>query len=599
MTQTDICNMALTRIGVSLQLVNVQTDGTREALSALALWTDARDFVVQDYHWQRARAYATPNLATNFANPANTDWTYAYRYPSDALFIRRILTANGRLEINPPAFAIGRDAAFGTAAAWSSLTTYVIGNIVLQASVVYECISGNTNQQPPNATYWRVVSNAQLIFTDTASATFEYTAQVTDTTQWSPEFISMVAWRLGAGLSLALSRTQDMAKTCLEMYAAEKKQAEDRAALEGQKDTPVDSTDATTQEIVNFALLRLGITRDTAPKAAAQLLSESRFAKIAYLRERDFVLRDFPWPWAKAYADPVLFAGDQNAPFNKDWIFAYKFPADCFYVRRVVNPLERADYRRKRMYQFGGDEMWPPPFATMNGAFGTVQIASSNVLANDTITINGQTYTFKTALTGATGNANEVLIGPDSGTTALHLAEAINGGPNAGTDFGLPTVANAGVVATVDGTITNPPASPIIVGSFVTVSGLNGTSVNWSTNDTTNIILNPTSSLLTGRLILCNEPSPITIEYTRKLTSPAEFDSYDVAFSSMLAWRLAADLAPSRLNPANDPKLIQVVEKKAASALAMYQLEKLQAQRSALNEQQQQEPLEAEWIRGR
>jgi hypothetical protein len=598
-SKTDVCNLALMRMGVSQSLTNVDTDGTREALSCLVVFDKERDYVLRDFPWQRARAFATPSLATSFSNPANTDWVYAYRMPADALFIRRILTSNGRQEINPPAFALGRDPAFGTAAAWNSGTAYVVGNMVTLSGVVYECIQANTNISPPSGSYWRVVVNANVIFTDTASATFEYTAQITDPTQWEAEFVSMLAWRLAAELSLSLSRTQDFAKTCLEMYVQEKQAAQTRANLESQKDTPVDLTDATTQEIVNFALLRLGVTRDTAPKGSAEYLSEARFAKIAYLRERDFVLRDFPWPWLTAYADPVLFAGDQNAPFSKDWIFAYQFPSDCFYVRRVINPLERPDYRRKRQYQWGGDAMWPVPFSLLSGAFGTILIGSSNAQNNDTVTINGQVYTFKAALTGSTGNANEVLIGPDNGTTSLHLAEAINGGPNAGVDFGLPTVANTGVVATVDGQITNPPASPTLVGSTLTVSGLNGTSVNWSTSDTTNITLNPSASLFTGRLILCNEGSPITIEYTRKLASNAEFDGYDRTFSSMLAWRLGATLAPSRLNPGNDPKLMQVVLQKAQGMLAMYQMEKTLAQRAALMEAQGQEPLEAEWIRSR
>jgi hypothetical protein len=603
-SKTDICNLALLRIGVSQSLNNVDTDGTREALSSLVLFNTERDFVLRDFPWQRARAFATPTLATNFANPANTDWTYAYRMPADALFIRRILTANGRQDINPPAFAIGRDPAFGTAAAWNSGTAYVVGNLVIQASVVYECILGHTNHQPPNATYWRVVSNDQLIFSDTNPATFEYTAQLTDPTQFEAEFISMFAWKLGAGLAWALSRTQDMAKTCLEMYALEKKQAEDRAALEAQKDVPVAITDATTQEIVNLALLRLGVTRDTAPKSLALVASEAQYAAIAFNRERDFVLRDFPWPWATAYADPVQFAGDSKAPFTKDWIYAFKCPADCVVVRRIVNPLERRGNFQARRFQYGGDAMWPVPYKVIAGAFGLIGISSNNVSPNDTITITGQAYTFVTSLSGA---GFEVLIGPDPQTTALHLTEAINGpGPMIGTDYGNGTTANSGVMASFDGGVSafdQILSTSTSWAAVITVLGLQGLSVSWS-KSSNNILLAPPASfgdvviggsgaLLATRLILTNEPS-ITIEYTRAASGlAAEWDAADRVFSSMLGWRVAAALAPSRIA---DPKL---ADQRQKSALAAYFLEKSQAQSAALREGQQQEPLEAEWIRGR
>lgn len=39
-------------------------------------------------------------------------------------------------------------------AAWNNATAYVVGNTVLQGGVIYYCVLANTNQAPPNATYW-------------------------------------------------------------------------------------------------------------------------------------------------------------------------------------------------------------------------------------------------------------------------------------------------------------------------------------------------------------------------------------------------------------------------------------------------------------
>jgi len=40
---------------------------------------------------------------------------------------------------------------------WSAFTNYVVGDIVQDLSVLYNCILANINQQPPNATYWTVL----------------------------------------------------------------------------------------------------------------------------------------------------------------------------------------------------------------------------------------------------------------------------------------------------------------------------------------------------------------------------------------------------------------------------------------------------------
>lgn len=43
-----------------------------------------------------------------------------------------------------------------TGTVWSSLTAYNIGDLVESAGVTYQCILANTNQAPPNGTYWAV-----------------------------------------------------------------------------------------------------------------------------------------------------------------------------------------------------------------------------------------------------------------------------------------------------------------------------------------------------------------------------------------------------------------------------------------------------------
>ena len=84
-------------------------------------------------------------------------------------------------------------------------------------------------------------------------------------------------------------------------------------------------------------------------------------------------------------------------------------------------------------------------------ATGKVAFGSTNASNNDTVSIAGQTYTFKTSLTAAT-TANEVLIGTDAEASAANLAAAINKGTGGGTKYGSSTVKNAWASAAVDAT---------------------------------------------------------------------------------------------------------------------------------------------------
>jgi len=66
---------------------------------------------------------------------------------------------------------------------------------------------------------------------------------------------------------------------------------------------------------------------------------------------------------------------------------------------------------------------------------------------NDTVTLDGKVYTWKTALTGA---ANEVLIGASAALSRDNLVLAITGGAGAGTNYGTGTLAHTTVTASAN-----------------------------------------------------------------------------------------------------------------------------------------------------
>lgn len=88
-----------------------------------------------------------------------------------------------------------------------------------------------------------------------------------------------------------------------------------------------------------------------------------------------------------------------------------------------------------------------------------------------------------------------------------------------------------------------------------------------------------------GKLIYTNEPEA-ELEFTAMIDDCEEFDAL---FVSMLAWKVGASLAPSQ------SRIKDILQ----FCLQAYDYEKSKAASRALNESQQDEPIEAESIRAR
>lgn len=83
---------------------------------------------------------------------------------------------------------------------------------------------------------------------------------------------------------------------------------------------------------------------------------------------------------------------------------------------------------------------------------------SGNPLNNETCSIAGLTYTFKTTINNS--NAREVLIGASGSDSASNLAAAINAGSGSGTTYSSATSANAACSASAaSGVVSITPAS--------------------------------------------------------------------------------------------------------------------------------------------
>jgi len=162
----QIFNMALRHIGVSIAVANL-SENSKERLTMSSFFDNDRQAVLRRYNWPFATSYIPLGLLE--VEP-NTDWGRSYRYPVNALRIRRILTPAGRLETSPPPFRRGRDG---------------VGD---------------------------------LIYTDVEEAVAECTVDITDSEQFDADFVEALSWKLALSAAPSLARLPKAVENCARMY---------------------------------------------------------------------------------------------------------------------------------------------------------------------------------------------------------------------------------------------------------------------------------------------------------------------------------------------------------------------------------------------
>lgn len=194
MTRVQMANMALGHVGTSQLIENLETELTVEATQCNLYFDQAVETTLEDFPWPLATKYGTPGLVTDNTDVTTPyDWLYAYRYPNDCLFVRRIVTTLGRKDTNPPPFRIGLD------------------------------------------------DQGKLIWTDVEDVVIEYTKRVTDVNLFSPLFVDAVSWRLAAYIAPALSRIPKQDQTMMAVYLAMLGKAKVQAGNEQQQQDQVES----------------------------------------------------------------------------------------------------------------------------------------------------------------------------------------------------------------------------------------------------------------------------------------------------------------------------------------------------------------------
>lgn len=192
-TKISICNTALSRIGISSFITSIEEDSV-EASVFRVVYDLSVERVLREFSWPFAQQYETLVLvADELTTPWKSDWAYRYRYPTNALAVRRIVTSLGRLEPSDAPYSIGRDA------------------------------------------------SGKLIYTDIDSAVAEITGRVTNPAEFDHAFASALSWYIASEVSMPLSAMDALRKQAMQGYMMELDVAKRIATNEGRGTYDIDT----------------------------------------------------------------------------------------------------------------------------------------------------------------------------------------------------------------------------------------------------------------------------------------------------------------------------------------------------------------------
>lgn len=88
-SKTEICNLALSHLGIGKEISNIDTDTSEEGSACRRFYDTVRDGVLRQIQWPFSRKFRDLSL---IEEEPTSEWAYSYRYPSDCLDVRRIIS---------------------------------------------------------------------------------------------------------------------------------------------------------------------------------------------------------------------------------------------------------------------------------------------------------------------------------------------------------------------------------------------------------------------------------------------------------------------------------------------------------------------------
>lgn len=89
-SKVQICNMALSHLGVGKEISDIDTERSQEAIACRTFYDTTRKAVLEEFAWPFAKRSVVLGLVEE---DPNDEWAYSYRYPTDAVKIRKIMNS--------------------------------------------------------------------------------------------------------------------------------------------------------------------------------------------------------------------------------------------------------------------------------------------------------------------------------------------------------------------------------------------------------------------------------------------------------------------------------------------------------------------------
>jgi hypothetical protein len=190
-SKTEICNFALSHIGVGKDISNIDTESSEEARTCRRFYDLARDATLRDFPWPFATKVVSLSLLETFTGSNNEEYTYSYRYPSDCLDVRKIKST--------------------------------IRNDTRQSRVPLKILKD---------------AAARIIYTDSEDAQLVYTERVKDPSFYPPDFQLALSFRLATYIAPRLAKGDPfkLKNDAMNMYDMEISRARAASANEEQRD---------------------------------------------------------------------------------------------------------------------------------------------------------------------------------------------------------------------------------------------------------------------------------------------------------------------------------------------------------------------------
>lgn len=199
MDEVSICNLALSRVGVTIAIERLDQTRSKEAEVLSRVYETTRDKILGEAPWPFAKRYEPLNLSGD----TPPTWKYRYVYPPECVAVRRVF----------PVYP-GEDPV--TTRRRLAISQYS-----------YEIVGSEDEES--------------TICTDVESAVAEFTARIVNPARYDAAFVSALAWALAAEIATPLARGIEAMKNAKVMLDLEISEACAKALKEEKRDPPPES----------------------------------------------------------------------------------------------------------------------------------------------------------------------------------------------------------------------------------------------------------------------------------------------------------------------------------------------------------------------